>query len=70
MTHYLKQLGIVYIMSVMDADASGERVMRGLYVGDDARTFETAAELSRTVNMTFLDAPLSKVVVYFGSEGV
>ena len=63
-THFLKQLGILYVMSVMDADASGKRVMRGLYVGDDAHTFETAAELSRTVNMTFLDAPLTKVVVY------
>ena len=62
--HYLKQLGILYVMSVMDADATGERVMRGLYVGDDAQTFETAAELSRAVNMTFLDEPLSKVVVY------
>lgn len=63
-THYLTQLGIVYVMSVMDTDATGERVMRGLYVGDDAATFETAAELSRAVNMTFLDEPLSKVVVY------
>ena len=62
--NYLKQLGILYVMSVMDADASGERVMRGLYVGDDAQTFETAAELSRSVNMTFLDKPLSKVIVY------
>lgn len=63
-THYLKQLGIVYVMSVMDVDMSGERVMRGLYIGDDARTFETAAELSRDVNMTFLDEPLDRVVVY------
>ncbi len=63
-THYLKQLGIIYVMSVMDVDTSGERVMRGLYIGDDARTFETAAELSRNVNMTFLDEPLNKVVVY------
>ena len=62
--NYLKQLGILYVMSVMDADASGERVMRGLYVGDDAHTFEIAADLSRSVNMTFLDEPLSKVVVY------
>ena len=62
--HYLKQLGILYVMSVMDADTSGESVMRGLYVGDDAQTFETAAELSRAVNMTFLDEPLAKVVVY------
>ena len=62
--NYLKQLGILYVMSVMDADTTGARVMRGLYIGDDAQTFETAAELSRAVNMTFLDAPLSKVVVY------
>ena len=63
-THYLKQLGIVYVMSVMDVDTNGDRIMRGLYIGDDARTFETAAELSRNVNMTFLDEPLEKVVVH------
>ena len=63
-THYLKQLDIVYIMSVMDVNTNGERIMRGLYIGDDARTFETAAQLSRNVNMTFLDEPLDKVVVY------
>ncbi len=63
-THYLKQLGILYVMSVMDTVTTGERVMRGLFVGDDARTFETAAELSRAVNMTCLDEPLVKVVVY------
>lgn len=62
--HYLKQLGIVYVMSVMDVDDDGERVMRGLYVGDDAETFARAAELSRSVNLTFLDAPLKKAVVY------
>lgn len=63
-SNFLKQLGIVYIMSVMDADEDGERIMRGLYIGDDAKTFETAAELSRNVNMTFLNEPLHKVVVY------
>ena len=63
-THYLKQLGIVYVMSVMDVDTNGDRIMRGLYIGDDARTFETAAELSRNVNMTFLDEPLEKVAVH------
>ncbi len=61
---YLKRLGILYIMSVMDADTTGKRVMRGLYIGDDEQTFETAAELSRSVNMTFLDTPLEKGVVY------
>ncbi len=63
-SQYLKQLGIIYVMSVMDVDINGDRVMRGLYVGDDARTFEIAAELSRNVNLTFLDKPLENVVVY------
>ena len=63
-SHYLKQLGIVYVMTVMDTDIHGDRVMRGLYIGDDARTFEMAAQLSREVNMIFLDKPLNKVVVY------
>ena len=64
MNTILKPLGIVYVMSVMDADAHGNRVMRGLYVGDDAETCARAAELSRAVNLTFLDAPLEKAVVY------
>ena len=63
-SQYLKQLGIIYVMSVMDLDINGDRVMRGLYVGDDAKTFEIAAELSRNVNLTLLDEPLKNVVVY------
>ena len=66
--HYLKQLGIVYVMSVMDVDTDSNRVMRGLYVGDDAATFAHAAELSRSVNLTFLDTPLEKAVVYLDAR--
>ena len=66
--HYLKQLGIVYVMSVMDVDTESNRVMRGLYVGDDAATFAHAAQLSRTVNLTFLDTPLEKAVVFLDAR--
>ena len=62
--HYLKPLGIVYIMTVMGMDESGKIVMRGLYIGDDNPTFEMAADLSREVNMNLLDEPLKRVVVY------
>ena len=55
-------------MSVMDVDTDSNRVMRGLYVGDDAETFAHAAELSRTVNLTFLDSPLEKAVVYLDAR--
>jgi len=66
--HYLKPLGIVYIMTVMGMDESGKIVMRGLYIGDDKPTFEMAADLSREVNMNLLDEPLERVVVYLEPE--
>jgi len=62
--NYLSDLDIVYVMTVMGRDESGELVTRGLYIGDDRETFEHAARLSQKVNLTKLDEPLEKVVVY------
>ena len=62
--NYLSDLDIVYVMTVMGSDESGELVTRGLYIGDDRETFEHAARLSQKVNLTKLDEPLEKVVVY------
>ena len=61
---YLSDLNIVYILTVMGRDESGELVTRGLYIGDDRETFEHAARLSQKVNLTRLSEPLEKVVVY------
>jgi nickel-dependent lactate racemase len=61
---YLSNIEIVYVMTVMGRDESGELVTRGLYIGDDRETFEHAARLSQKVNLTVLDKPLEKVVVY------
>jgi nickel-dependent lactate racemase len=61
---YLGDLNIFYVMTVMGRDASGELVTRGLYVGDDREAFEHAARLSQNVNLTMLNEPLEKVVVY------
>ncbi len=61
---YLSNIEIVYVMTVMGRDETGELVTRGLYVGDDRETFEHAARLSQKVNLTRLDRPLEKVVVY------
>ena len=38
--------------------------MRGLYVGDDMRTFALAARLSQQVNFDLLERPLKKALVY------
>ncbi|MCK4283851.1 MAG: DUF2088 domain-containing protein [Candidatus Brocadiae bacterium] len=62
--HFLKDLHILYILTVMARGESGQMVMKGIYVGDDHETFLRAAELSRQVNVTLLDGPQQKVVAY------
>ncbi len=62
---FLKDLPIYYILTVMQKNFdSGKMEMRGLYIGNDMETFAEGAELSRSVNLTLLDKPLRKVVVY------
>jgi len=62
--HYLKSLGIVYVMTVMEPDGAGGVVMRGLYAGDDEGAFQAAAELSRKVNVTVLDQTQQRIVTF------
>ncbi len=62
--HFAKHLPIIYILTVVGKDISGELVVRGLYIGDDVECFNRAAELSLKVNFELLDEPLKKVVVY------
>ena len=61
---FLVPFGIVYILTVIGTDESGEMVMRGFFAGDDLATFERAAALSRQVNIRLLETPLAKAVVY------
>ena len=64
--HYLKDLRIVYVLTVIGSDESGRHVMRGLYAGDDHEAFRLAADLSVQVNVDLLDEPLCRAVVYLG----
>ncbi len=66
--HYLKDLPIIYVLTVVGKDHNGKSVVRGLYIGDDIECFNQAADLSFKVNINILDEPLSKVVVYLDPE--
>ncbi|MEK7269867.1 MAG: D-mannonate epimerase, partial [Planctomycetota bacterium] len=55
---------VVYALTVMARGAGGHLAMNGLYIGDGREGYEAAARLSQQVNITQLDAPLAKVVVY------
>src|SRR5665213_1393099 len=55
---------IVYVQTVVNKNAKGELVMRGMYVGDDVECFERAAELSLQVNFKMMDREIKKAVVF------
>jgi nickel-dependent lactate racemase len=61
---FLKDLPIIYVLTVIGRMADGRLTVRGLYIGDDVECFHRAAELSSAVNFERLDAPIQKAVVY------
>jgi nickel-dependent lactate racemase len=62
--NFAQDLPIIYIQTVVGKDENNNLVVRGLYIGDDAKCFNLAAKLSLKVNFEMLDEPLKKVVVY------
>jgi nickel-dependent lactate racemase len=62
--HFTKDLPIVYVQTVVGREPDGSLALKGLYVGDDIEIFRLAAALSIKVNLTLVEEPLSKVVVY------
>ncbi|MFZ0885229.1 MAG: lactate racemase domain-containing protein [Candidatus Acidiferrales bacterium] len=63
-SHFLNQLPIVYVLTVVGRNASGATVTRGLFIGDDIECFHAASELSLRVNFTMMPEPIKKAVVY------
>lgn len=62
--HFARQLPIVYVQTVVDKDANGKLVVRGIFVGNDVECFYKAAELSLKVNFQMLDREIRTCVVY------
>jgi nickel-dependent lactate racemase len=62
--HFLGDLPIVYVLTVVGRNAEGKLTVRGLFIGDDRECFEQAAALSLKVNFQMLDEPIRKAVVY------
>lgn len=66
---FLAGLPIRYILTVMERDPVECRMkMRGFYAGTGDDLFEDACDLCRKVNVTLLDEPLKKVVVWLDPE--
>jgi nickel-dependent lactate racemase len=65
---FLKDIPIVYVLTVIGFNRSCELVVRGLFVGDDLECFRLASELSVQCNIILLDRPIRKAVVYLDPE--
>ncbi len=62
--HFFGNLPIVYLQTVMATAPDGAVSMRGLFAGTGHAPFRAAAALSQQLNITLLDAPIRKTVVY------
>jgi nickel-dependent lactate racemase len=62
--NFLQGLPITYVMTVLGRDETGQLVTRGISACDGYESFPRAARLCRRLNVTFLDEPLPKIVVY------
>ena len=67
--HFIKDLPIVYIQTVLAKDnASGRMILRGLFIGDDFECFQKAADLSLETNFIMVDKQIDKCIVYLDPE--
>jgi hypothetical protein len=60
--HFVKDLPIVHALTVISHHGGG------LYVGDDLACFEKACALSLSLNLTLLDRPIHRAVVYLNPD--
>ncbi len=65
---FASQLPVVYVLTVVGVGAGGRPELRGLFVGDDDATFARAAAMALEVNLTLLDEPLRKAVVFLDPQ--
>lgn len=65
--HYLSHLPLYFIQTVCTA-SGGIIHTHGLFISGDRSGFENAVALAQKKNMTLIDAPMEKVVVYLDPE--
>ena len=61
--NFIADLPLLYVLTVT-TQSSFETILHGLFIGRGRSLFEEAANLSRQKNITFVDEPLRRAVVY------
>jgi len=60
---FLGRVPLMYVLTVT-TNRGDETLIHGLYIGNDRRLFEQAVALSQKLNLTHLDRPIQKAVVF------
>ena len=66
--HFIKDLPIVYVQTVLAKNSDGAMELKGLFVGDDFECFRRAAELSLETNFIMVEKPIRKSIVWLDPE--
>lgn len=61
--NFLKDVPIMFVLTVT-TNKGDETYIHGLFIGSQRDVFEEAVSLSRQINLTYVDEPFKKAVVY------
>lgn len=65
---FCQDLPLLFVLTVIGEDESGENVIRGLYIGDDHDCFYAAAALAQKVNVKVFDERPKRVIAWLDPE--
>lgn len=66
--HFINNLPIVYIQTVLSKGDDGQMKLRGLFIGDDFECFRKASDLALQTNFIMLPRPIRKCLVWLDPE--
>lgn len=66
--HFIKDLPIIYIQTVLAKNSQGLLELKGLFIGDDFECFRKAADLSLETNFIMVEKPIRKCLVWLDPE--
>ena len=66
--HFIKDLPIIYIQTVLTKNSQGLLELKGLFIGDDFECFRKAADLSLETNFIMVEKPIRKCLVWLDPE--
>ena len=65
--NFIKQMPLMYVLTVT-TQVEGKTSINGMFIGRSRQVFESAVKLSQEKNLSFVDKPLKKVVVYLDEK--